>query len=310
MGAALCAAFPYARDRFTEADEVLGYPLSTLCFAGPADELMRTENTQPALLTVSTAAAEVLGRELGLRPTLCAGHSLGEYSALVLAGSLSFRDAVRLVHLRGRYMQEAVPLGTGAMGAVIGLSAADIAAVCREASILASGDGKLCQVANDNGAGQIVLSGHKEAVEQALSLCRGRGAKLCKLLPVSAPFHCDLMRPAAERLREELSRVEVRPPALTVVANVDAAPYPANDGATVRDRLYRQVTGTVRWEESMQALASRHGMTHAVEVGPGKVLGGLIKRIAPQVAQQHFVDPAELGPLQPLLPLFGTARSS
>lgn len=295
MGAALCRAFPYARQRFAEADEALGFALSELCFCGPEAELVRTENTQPAILTVSLAAALVLERELGLEAALCAGHSLGEYSALCHAGSLAFADAVRLVRLRGRFMQEAVPEGLGAMGAVVGLSAAAVAAVCDEAGR----PGSQCQAANDNGAGQVVLSGHADAVERALGLARARGAKLCKLLPVSAPFHCALMRPAAERLREELAGVQVLPPRLPVLANVDAAPYPTHDTAAVRERLYRQVTGTVQWEASMKALLER-GISDAVEVGPGRVLTGLLKRIAPALARHNFAEPADLPALAPL----------
>lgn len=288
MGRLLCESFPYARLLFEEADAALRYPLSTLCFDGPEADLTRTQNTQPAILTVSVAAAEVLRREAGLTPTLLAGHSLGEYSALVCAGALRFGDAVRLVHLRGRFMQEAVPDGLGAMAAIVGLDPAAVAAACAEAS----GEDGLCQPANLNGAGQIVISGHKTAVQRALPLCKSRGAKLTKLLPVSAPFHSVLMGPAADRLRAELDQVPVSPPTQTVIANVDAAPYPAGDAAAVRDRLYRQVVGAVRWEESTATL-QRLGMTHAVEVGPGKVLGGLLKRTAPTVAQEACSTPED-----------------
>jgi [acyl-carrier-protein] S-malonyltransferase len=296
MGRALCEAFPYARAIFEEADQSLGYKLSDLCFTGPEEELVRTQNTQPGLLTCSVAAAEVLRRELGLVPALCAGHSLGEYSALTIAGSLRFADAVRLVHLRGRFMQEAVPEGTGAMAAIIGIPGDAIRALCMEAS---EGDQRV-QPANENGAGQVVVSGHKPAVERAMALAKQRGSKLCKLLPVSAPFHSSLMQPAAERLQSELAAIEVRPPALTVLANVDALPYPTDSADAVRDRLVRQVAGTVRWEQCGLALVSL-GATVTVEVGPGRVLGGLLKRIAgPNLALHSFAEPSNLEELRPL----------
>lgn len=293
MGRSLWAQFPYVRDLFAAADEALGYGLSALCFEGPEADLTRTANTQPAILTVSAAATEVLRRERGLSPGLCAGHSLGEYSALVAAGALAFADAVRLVHLRGRFMQEAVPEGVGAMAAVVGLSAEMVAAACQEASDAAQG-GQLANLANLNGAGQIVISGHRGAVERALPLCKARGAKLCKLLPVSAPFHSVLMAPAADRLREELARVSFAPPRCAVLANVDAALYP--EGARpedIRDRLYRQVVGAVRWEESMMALPAL-GVSRALEVGPGRVLCGLLRRVAPQIPIDPFGAPDEL----------------
>ena len=233
MGRALFDAFPYVRELFAQADEALGYSLSELCFNGPESELVRTQNMQPGLLACSVAAAEVLRRELGLSPSLCAGHSLGEYSALVAAQSLRFVDAVRLVHLRGRFMQEAVPEGVGAMAAVVGFSGDVVQALCAEASDAEH----QCQPANENGAGQIVVSGHRPAVERIVALAKARGSKLCKLLPVSAPFHSALMQPAADRLAAELERVEIRPPAITVLANIDARPYPSEDGAAVRDRL-------------------------------------------------------------------------
>ncbi|MCS6912486.1 MAG: ACP S-malonyltransferase [Myxococcales bacterium] len=296
MGRALCESFPYARDLFREADEALGFSLSSLCANGPEEELRRTAYTQPALLTVSVAAAEVLRRELGLVPQLCAGHSLGEYSALVCAGALRFADAVRLCHLRGRAMQEAVPEGVGAMAAVVGLPALVVEAACADAS---QGD-LMCQTANDNGADQIVLSGHREAVERALSLCRQRGAKLCKLLPVSAPFHCRLMAPAAERLRAALATTPVGPLAVPVLANVDARPYPPEGGDAVRDRLYRQVEGTVRWRECMEALVAS-GIRGAVEVGPGRVLLGLLRRAAPALRAVAFAEPAQLDEVRALM---------
>ncbi len=297
MGKALCDAFPYVRDRFAEANQALGFALSTLCFEGPDSELVRTQNTQPALLVCSVAAADVLRRELGLVPALAAGHSLGEYSALVTAGSLAFDDAVRLVHLRGRFMQEAVPEGLGAMAAIIGLDPKTIADFCQQAS----GEDGSCQPANENGAGQIVISGHRPAVERVMGLAKQAGSKMCKLLAVSAPFHSPLMQPAADLLRDELGRVACRAPMFPVIANIDAEPYPTvdADGAGVRERLYRQVAGTVRWEGCVHKLAAL-GATSAIEVGPGKVLSGLIKRIESSIALHQFADPSGLEALRPL----------
>lgn len=296
MGRALVEAFPYVGELFAEADAALGFKLSELCWNGPSEELVRTQHTQPALLVCSVAAAMVLQRELGLGPALCAGHSLGEYSALVVAQSLRFADAVRLVHLRGRFMQEAVPEGLGAMAAMIGLSAEVVGELCRNASDAQD----RCQPANENGAGQLVISGHKPAVERAMGLAKAQGAKLCKLLPVSAPFHSALMEPAAERLRAELHKTPVELPRLTVLANIDAAPYPQSGSAdAVRERLFLQVAGTVRWESCVQKLVEL-GATAAIEVGPGRVLCGLIKRIAPSLALYSFAEPAGLGELGPL----------
>lgn len=298
MGRALYHAFPYVRELFARADEALGFALSTLCHSGPEAELARTENTQPAILLCSIAAATAVTREMGITPAICAGHSLGEYSALVMAGSLSLTDALRLVRLRGRFMQEAVPEGQGAMAAVVGLTAAELLQIAAEASD-PSHDGGVCQIANDNGGGQLVLSGHKAAVERAVKLCQAHNAKLVKLLPVSAPFHSALMAPAAERLKVELLQVAIQAPRLPVIANVDAALYPAGDPQAARDRLYRQVTGTVRWDESMQALAGA-GLQHAIEVGPGRVLTGLLKRIAPTITRYNVAEPVHLNELAPL----------
>lgn len=293
MGRALVEAFPYVGELFAQADEALGFKLSELCWNGPSDELVRTQHTQPALLVCSVAAAAVLQRELGVVPTLCAGHSLGEYSALVVAQSLRFVDAVRLVHLRGRFMQEAVAEGLGAMAAMIGLSAEVVSELCKNASDAQD----RCQPANENGAGQIVISGHKVAVERAMGLAKAQGAKLCKLLPVSAPFHSALMEPAAERLRAELQQVQVELPRLPVIANIDAAPYPSSGSAdAVRERLFLQVAGTVRWERCVHRLVEL-GATAAIEVGPGRVLCGLIKRIAPTLALHSFAEPAGLAEL-------------
>jgi [acyl-carrier-protein] S-malonyltransferase len=264
------------RTRFAEADEALGFALSKIIDEGPEAELTRTANTQPAILTVSVAWADELGKR-GIAADFAAGHSLGEYSALVYAGALQFADAVRLVHLRGKLMQEAVPEGVGAMAAIIGLDASTVKDTCLEASPDA---GDACQPANFNGAGQVVIAGHKGAVERAMALAKQKGAKLVKALPVSAPFHSALMAPAAEGLRAELERVKVSPPRIPVVANVTAEPN--QDASRVKDLLCKQVTGSVRWEESVLGLA-KAGVDQAYEVGPGNVLAGLLKRIAPAI---------------------------
>jgi [acyl-carrier-protein] S-malonyltransferase len=264
------------RKRFEEADEALGYSLSRIISEGPENELIRTQNTQPAILTVSIAYSDML-RARGIGSDIAAGHSLGEYSALVHAGALEFADAVRLVHLRGRYMQEAVPEGVGAMAAVVGLDASTVADTCREAS---ADESDACQPANYNGAGQVVIAGHKGAVERAMALAKQKGAKLVKALPVSAPFHSALMAPAAEKLRAELERIRVAPLAVPVVPNVTAEPN--DDPAKIKELLFRQVTASVRWEESVQKLAAL-GVDEAYEVGPGTVLAGLCKRIAPAI---------------------------
>jgi len=265
-----------SRHRFEEADDALGFKLSKIIAEGPDTELVRTQHTQPAILTVSIAYADML-KQRGVTAEVAAGHSLGEYSALVYAGALQFADAVRLVHLRGKYMQEAVPEGVGAMAAVIGLDASTVADTCREAS---PDDSDACQPANFNGAGQVVVAGHKGAVERAMALAKQKGAKLVKALPVSAPFHSSLMQPAAERLRAELERVKVAPLAVPVVANVTAEPN--TDAGRVKELLFQQVTGSVRWEESVQKLVAM-GVDEAFEVGPGNILAGLCKRIAPTV---------------------------
>jgi [acyl-carrier-protein] S-malonyltransferase len=270
-----------ARERFVEADEILGFPLSKIIREGSEAELQRTAVTQPALLTVSIAIADRLQKE-GIEADLAAGHSLGEYSALVYAGALGFGDAVRLVHLRGKYMQEAVPEGQGAMAAIIGLAADTVADTCGEASV---GREEACQPANYNGGGQVVIAGHRVAVERAMALARQKGAKLVKALPVSAPFHSALMAPAADRLREELEKVAVGALRIPVVANVTAKPN--RDPAQVKELLYRQITGSVRWEESMKQLAES-GVAEAYEVGPGAVLSGLMKRIAPGVTLKEL----------------------
>jgi [acyl-carrier-protein] S-malonyltransferase len=262
-----------ARARFDEADRVLGFALSKIIAEGPEEELQKTAFTQPAILTVSLAMAD----RMTVAAEVVAGHSLGEWSALVYAGALTFADAVRLVHLRGQFMQEAVPVGVGAMAAIIGLESKTVADTCKEAS---PDESDACQPANFNGAGQVVIAGHKGAVERAMALAKQKGAKLVKALPVSAPFHSALMKPAAERLARELAAIEIAPPRVPVYSNVTAAPH--EDPASIKQRLVEQVTGSVRWEESVQALATA-GADEAYEVGPGNVLRGLVKRIAPSI---------------------------
>ncbi len=290
MGRALADALPSVRALYAAADDALGYAISKLCFEGPESELQLTANTQPAILATSIAALTAVREIAGIAPEVVAGHSLGEYSALVAAGALAFTDAVRLVHLRGKFMQEAVPAGVGAMAAIVGLDARAVEDTCREAR----GD-EVCAPANFNGAGQTVIAGHAPAVERAMKLAKEKGAKLVKALPVSAPFHCALMQPAAERLAAELAKVPVSPLAVPVVTNVEAKPN--RDAARVKELLVAQVTGSVRWEESVQALAGM-GTTRAVELGPGKVLSGLIKRIAPAIALANVEEPAHAEALQ------------
>jgi [acyl-carrier-protein] S-malonyltransferase len=270
MGKELAERYPSAKQTFAEADSALGYALSTLCFEGPEEKLRMTEVTQPAILTVSVAALRVL-REQGVEPGFVAGHSLGEYSAHVAAGTLDFADAVGIVRNRGRYMQAAVPAGQGAMAAVVGLPLAEIAAACREAS-----QDQVVAPANINSPGQVVISGHAAAVERAAELVKQRGAKRAILLPVSAPFHCALMQPAQERLAADLKAAAFHPMRVPLVTNVDAEVIESSEKA--RDALIRQVTGAVQWEKSMRALLAR-GVNTLVEVGPGKVLCGLMRQI-------------------------------
>jgi [acyl-carrier-protein] S-malonyltransferase len=292
MGRALYDAFPAARATFEEADAALGFALTKLCFEGPEAELTLTAHAQPAILTTSIAALRVLTAETGLAPELVAGHSLGEFSALVAAGALRFGDAVRVVHLRGKFMQEAVPAGTGGMSAVLGLEAPAIAAACAEVEAEL---GQVVAAANLNGGGQVVIAGSKAAVERAAEVLKGKGAKRVVPLPVSAPFHCALMKPAAERLAAELARIEVSPLRVPVVTNVEAAPN--QDAGRVRELLTRQVTAPVRWEESVLKMAEM-GVTSAVEVGAGNVLGGLVKRIAPAIGVLAAGDPAAIAALK------------
>jgi len=277
MGKALADAFPAARQVFEEVDAALGEKLSSVMWEGPADRLTLTENAQPALMAVSLAAMRVLETEAGLdlqRDAKCvAGHSLGEYSALAAAGAFTIGDAARLLRIRGHAMQKAVPVGEGAMAALLGLSLEDAAAAAAEAA-----QGQVCQVANDNGGGQVVVSGNKAAVERAVEIAKGKGAKRAMLLQVSAPFHCALMQPAADAMAQALASTDVRKPVVPVVANVLAAPI--EDPQEIVRRLVEQVTGTVRWRECVEAIAAA-GVTQFYEVGAGKVLTGLLKRIAP-----------------------------
>jgi len=270
MGKELAALYPVAQETFDEADAALGYKLSHLCFEGPEDQLKLTEITQPAILTVSVAAWRVL-QSKAITPSYLAGHSLGEYSAYVAAGTLSFADAVRTVRNRGKYMQEAVPVGVGAMAAILALSSDKVQQICAEAA-----QGEVCQAANLNSPDQIVISGNKAAVERAAELAKHRGAKRAIMLPVSAPFHCALMQPAQDRLAEDLQALTFRPPEFPVMCNVDATLVTTAEQA--RDALIRQVTGAVLWDKSMRALAAL-GVQNFVEVGPGKVLCGLMRQI-------------------------------
>jgi [acyl-carrier-protein] S-malonyltransferase len=271
MGMALADAFASSREVFEEADSALGFSLSGLVFGGPEAELQLTANTQPAILATSIAALRPLVAR-GIRPDWVAGHSLGEYTALVAAGSLSLTDALRTVRRRGQYMQEAVPVGTGAMAAILGLDLAAIEAACREAA-----QGETVSPANVNSPGQVVIAGHAAAVERASALCKAKGAKRAVPLPVSAPFHCALMQPAQDRLAPELEALAFGDPLPPLVNNVDAEVV--REGAACRGGLVRQVSGTVRWQESVERLV-REGVTTFVEIGPGSVLSGLVRKIA------------------------------
>src|SRR5882672_3706751 len=276
MGKALADAFAPARQVFEEVDAALGEKLTKIIWEGPAETLTLTENAQPGLMAVSLAAMRVLEAEAGVDlardAQFVAGHSLGEYSALAAAGALTIADTARLLRIRGRAMQKAVPVGTGAMAALLGLDLEQAAAAAAEAA-----QGQVCQAANDNGGGQVVVSGDKAAVERALEIAKTKGAKRAMLLPVSAPFHCKLMQPAADAMAEALAGVTIKAPASPLVSNVLAAPI--TDPDEIRRRLIEQVTGTVRWRESVAYMAS-HGVTRFFEIGAGKVLSGLVKRIA------------------------------
>lgn len=286
MGKTLAAQFPVAAQVFAEADDALGLKLSTLCFEGPDDELKLTANAQPAIVTTSIAALRVLMQELDVQPAYVAGHSLGEYSALVAAGAFSFPDAVRVVRERGRLMQDAVPVGVGSMAALFGLSAEEVAQVCAE-----SAQGQIVTPANLNGGGQVVVAGQTEAVRRAITVAKSHGAKRAVELSVSAPFHCPLMAPVAEGLRQVLANVAVSPLQVGVITNVTAEVN--TDHTLIKDLLVRQVTAPVRWEESMVKLGAL-GCQAAIEVGPGKVLAGLLKRIVSELSCVSFGDPTGL----------------
>src|SRR5215218_2565413 len=287
MGRELAERYAAAREVFEEADEAVGFALSRLCFEGPAEELQLTENTQPAILATSVAVLRAAESEGLPRPDFVAGHSLGEYSALVAAGALSLRDAVSVVRQRGRYMQEAVPVGAGAMAAVLGADVETVEAVCREAAR----EGEICSPAHLNSPGQIVIAGSAAAVERALPILKERGAKRAIPLKVSAPFHCALMLPAQERLAADLDEIDLKDLSVPLVTNVDAAII--RTGAEARASLVRQVSSPVRWRESVELLA-RAGVGLFVEVGPGKVLSGLVRQTVPGARAANVEDAAGL----------------
>ncbi len=300
MGAALAAAFPAAREVFEEVDDALAQRLSKLMFEGPEDELMLTENAQPAIVAVSLAVVRVLEREGGIRLAekgrFVAGHSMGEYSALGATGAFSLVDAVRLVKRRGQAMQEAVPVGEGAMAALIGL---DLDAAREVAEAAAGGpEDEVCAPANDNAPGQVVLSGHRAAVERAVEIAAERGARRAIMLPVSAPFHCSLMAPAAEVMAEALAEMDMPPPSLALVTNVTAAPV--EDPEAIRGFLVQQVTAMVRWRESVLRM-KEDGIETLVELGTGKILSGLIRRIDRDLQVANAGTPEEIEALGKIL---------
>jgi [acyl-carrier-protein] S-malonyltransferase len=294
MGQALADAFPICREAFAEADAALGEPLSRLCFEGPEERLQLTENTQPSILAVSVAACR-LAESRGVRPAFAAGHSLGEYAAHVAAGTLSFADALRTVRRRGQFMQEAVPVGEGAMAAILGLDGAAVAAACDEAS--AAMPGRVVGPANLNAPGQVVIAGHADAVARAGEAAKTAGAKRVIPLAVSAPFHCALMRPAEDRLAPLLRGLEVQEPRIPVVANVDA--QVKRSAADAIEALIRQVSSPVRWEDVVGRLIGE-GVRTFVELGPGTVLAGLIKKIDRSVTVISVAGPDDLGALEAL----------
>jgi [acyl-carrier-protein] S-malonyltransferase len=286
MGRDLALEFPVAKATYEEADATLGFELSKLCWEGPEDELTLTRITQPAILTTSIAVFRAL-KDRGLTFDIVAGHSLGEWTALVAVGALSLADAVRLTYLRGTFMQEAVPVGVGAMAALIGLDLEKTRALCEQASA----PGEPVEPANMNGAGQIVISGHTAAVDRAMEAAKPAGAKLAKKLPVSAPFHCSLMKPAQDRLAEAMASVSFAAPSVPVVANVTAEP--TTDPAQIKQLLIRQVTAPVRWEESVQYIG-KAGVTRAYELGSGSVLKGLVTRIDKRIETTTIGEPHEV----------------
>ena len=292
MGQALAAAFSECRAVFEEADAALGEPLSRLCFEGPEERLALTENTQPAILTVSVAAARLL-QARGVEPALVAGHSLGEYSAHVVAGTLDFADAVRIVRRRGRYMQEAVPVGAGAMAALLGADEALAVQACAEAA-----EGEVVSPANINAPGQVVIAGARDAVARAGQRARALGARRVVPLPVSAPFHCALMKPAEQRLAPELRALRAHDPRVPVIANVDAEPKTTARAAV--DALVAQVSAPVRWQEVVSRLASA-GVRAYVEVGPGTVLSGLVRKIQRDARVANLESPGDLEAVEALM---------
>jgi [acyl-carrier-protein] S-malonyltransferase len=285
MGKEFAEKYPIARQTFEEADHVLGYKLSDICWTGPEEKLRLTEITQPAILATSVAAWRVLD-EKGLSPHIVAGHSLGEYAAHCAAGTLDFGEALRTVRNRGKYMQEAVPVGVGAMAAILGMDVGKVDGVCHDAA-----HGEVCEPANINSPEQIVISGHAAAIERAVKLASDRGAKKAKTLPVSAPFHCSLMKPAQDRLAADLTSLPFGTPKVPVACNVDAAIV--NDADSSRDALIRQVTGSVKWEQSIRLLI-REGVRVFIEVGPGKVLWGLMRQIDRGPTSLYVGDEASL----------------
>ncbi|HTU46408.1 MAG TPA: ACP S-malonyltransferase [Bryobacteraceae bacterium] len=289
MGSLLAHEYPAARRVFEEADEALAFPLSRLCFEGSEEDLKKTENTQPALLTVSIAAYRVL-QEHGFRPRIVAGHSLGEYSALVAAESLEFSDAVRLVRKRGQYMQEAVPEGVGAMAAVLKLPAGELDRILGQAA-----QGEIVSAANLNSPDQIVLAGDVKAVERAMELAKAAGARRVKLLPVSAPFHCALMRPAQEKLKPDLEATRFRDLSVPLINNWQAREITTAEDA--REGLYEQIPNPVRWTDTIRALAAK-GIQRVVEVGAGSVLLGLVRNTDPSIEGLKFGEPADLEKLR------------
>ncbi|MGO9774101.1 MAG: ACP S-malonyltransferase [Roseiarcus sp.] len=295
MGKALADRFPIAAEVFARVDAALGEKLSKTIFEGPEAELTLTANAQPALMATSLAAMRALESEAGLDVArdiaFVAGHSLGEYSALCAAGALTLEDAARLLRIRGAAMQRAVPVGVGAMAAILGLDFSEVAKVAAQAASEVDAAGAVCEAANDNGGGQVVISGTKAAVERAMELAKLKGAKRALPLPVSAPFHCALMRPAAEAMTEALKTTSISAPKVPLVANVVASAV--SDPAVIRDNLVAQVTGTVRWRESVLYM-SAHGATRFVELGAGKVLAGLIKRIAEGATVSSVGTPADV----------------
>jgi [acyl-carrier-protein] S-malonyltransferase len=296
MGQDLAAAFGTARDVLDEVDETLGQRLSKIMFEGPAEELTLTENAQPALMAVSLAVLRVLerdgGRPLAQTAALVAGHSLGEYSALAAAGGLSLAETARLLRLRGNAMQRAVPAGEGAMAALLGTDLDQATGICADAALDPETEKRqVVQPANDNGGGQVVISGHKAAVERAIELSRERGIRRAMLLPVSAPFHCALMAPAADAMAEALATIPIQPPIVPLIANISAAK--ATEPTEIRRLLVEQVTGMVRWRDSILAMGAM-GVTSFVELGAGKVLSGLVRRIIPEAEAVSVGTPADI----------------